>query len=43
LNKTRVTQKAIAETAGITETTLRQRTKEMLKKLGIKKSDIKKK
>ncbi|MEE9525685.1 MAG: TFIIB-type zinc ribbon-containing protein [Candidatus Woesearchaeota archaeon] len=42
-SKTRVTQKAIAETAGITETTLRQRTKEMLKKLGIKKSDIKKK
>ncbi|MBW2995925.1 hypothetical protein KY332_01360 [Candidatus Woesearchaeota archaeon] len=42
-NKTKVTQKAIAETAGITETTLRQRTKEMLKKLGIKKSDIKKK
>lgn len=43
MNKTRVTQKAIAETSGITETTLRQRTKEMLKKLGIKKSDLKKK
>jgi transcription initiation factor TFIIB len=43
VNKTKVTQKAIAETAGITETTLRQRTKEMLKKLGVKKADIKKK
>jgi len=43
MNNIKVTQKAIAETAGITETTLRQRTKEMLKKLGIKKSELKKK
>ncbi len=43
MNSVKVTQKAIAETSGITETTLRQRTKEMLKKLGIKKSEIKKK
>jgi len=43
MNKTKVTQKAIAETSGITETTLRQRTKEMLQKLGVKKSELKKK
>ncbi|MBR9691792.1 hypothetical protein GOV06_03310 [Candidatus Woesearchaeota archaeon] len=43
MNKVKVTQKSIAETAGITETTLRQRTKEMLNKLGINKKDIKKK
>ena len=43
VNKAKVTQKSIAETAGITETTLRQRTKEMLDKLGIKKKDLKKK
>ncbi len=43
MNKTKVTQKAIAETSGITETTLRQRTKEMLKKLNINKKELKKK
>lgn len=42
-NHTRVKQIDIAKISGITETTLRSRTKEMLKKLGIKKSDLKKK
>ena len=42
MTKTRVTQKSIAEVSGITETTLRQRTKEMLDKLGLKKKDLKK-
>ena len=43
LEKTRVTQKRIAEVSGITETTLRNRTNEMVKKLKIKKKDLKKK
>lgn len=43
MNKVKITQKAIAETSGITETTLRQRTKEMLSKLGIDKKELKKK
>ncbi len=42
MSKTKVTQKAIAEISGITETTLRQRTKEMLKKLGVSKKELKK-
>lgn len=42
INKTKVTQKAIAEAAGITETTLRQRTKEMTQKLGVNKKELKK-
>ena len=43
LNKTKITQKKISEISGITETTLRNRTKEMIGELGIKKSDLKKK
>lgn len=42
MTKTRVTQKSIAEVSGITETTLRQRTKEMISKLDINKKDLKK-
>lgn len=41
--KTKVTQKRIAEVSGITETTLRNRTNEMILKLKIKKSELKKK
>ena len=43
LNKTKVTQTKIAKVSGITETTLRNRCKEILKELNIKKKDLKKK
>jgi len=43
LNKTKVTQTKIAKISGITETTLRNRCKEILKELNIKKKDLKKK
>ncbi|MBD3248415.1 hypothetical protein GF336_00030 [Candidatus Woesearchaeota archaeon] len=39
----RVTQRQVVEVSGITETTLRSRVKEMLKELGIKKSELKRK
>ena len=42
LNKTKVTQTKIAKVSGITETTLRNRCKEILKELNIKKRDLKK-
>lgn len=42
LNKTKVTQTKIAKVSGITETTLRNRCKEILKALNIKKKDLKK-
>jgi len=41
-NKTRVTQKQISDVSGITETTLRNRCKEMMKKLGLSKKNYKK-
>ena len=41
-NKTRVTQKQISDVSGITETTLRNRCKEMMKKLELSKKDFKK-
>ena len=40
-NKTRVTQKQISDVSGITETTLRNRCKEMMKKLELSKKDFK--
>lgn len=42
INGTKVKQIDIAKVSGITETTLRSRTKEMITKLGIKKNEIKK-
>jgi len=42
LNKTKVTQTKIAKVSGITETTLRNRCKEMLDALDIKKKELKK-
>jgi transcription initiation factor TFIIB len=42
LNKTKVTQTKIAKVSGITETTLRNRCKEILQALNIKKKELKK-
>lgn len=41
MEKQRITQKRVSEVAGITETTLRNRTNEMKKELKIKKRDLK--
>ncbi len=43
MSKTRVTQTKIAKVSGITETTLRNRCKDIMKALKIKKSDLKQK
>ena len=43
MNGTKIKQIDIANISGITETTLRSRTKEMIGKLKIKKSELKKK
>ncbi len=43
MNKTRITQQRIAAVSGITETTLRNRCKEMIVELGISKKELKRK